>query len=83
MRILISMIFTLLTCTTFASTTDCYQEEDPRDKRDCMIFERDQAIGRLMSKLTRSCEAEAEWMVDECMAKKLDELTGQVEEMSE
>ncbi len=76
----------LLSTLSFAKIKDCYKEVSQAEKNECMLFERDQAVGRLMTAVTESCATEDEvqesrggsiypMLLDECMTKKLDHLT--------
>ena len=76
----------------FAKVRTCYREITQAEKNECMLFERDQAVGRLMTKVSEYCaktEAVREakggsiypMLLDECLAKTLDRLTKRVDEI--
>jgi hypothetical protein len=75
----------LFSSLSYASIRDCHREITQSEKNECMAFERDQAVGRLMTKVTEDCAKDDEvkdakggsiypMLVDECMAKRLDRL---------
>jgi len=89
----ILFVFTLLFCSflTLASPRDCYKEQNQSDKNECMLFERDRAVGRVMTEVTEYCADQDEiraaqkgthylMLLDECMAKELNNLARDVEE---
>lgn len=75
----------------FAKISDCYKEVTQAGKNECMAYERDLAVGRVMMEVTESCAEKEEikaskggtiypMLLDECMANQLNELVEQVEE---
>jgi hypothetical protein len=75
---------------SFAGTKECHIEVTQAEKNECMLFERDQAVGRLMIKITKWCAEKDEvkeslggsiypMLLDECMARKLDKLAKKVD----
>lgn len=64
-----------------AATQDCYRLENIEVRNECMQFESDQAVGRLMTKLSDKCEGSEKYKFHECVAKSLDELTMKVREL--
>lgn len=85
--IAMSLLFSSL---SFARTKECHAEITQADKNECMLFERDRAVGRLMIEITKWCADKDEikeslggsiypMLLDECMAKKLDKLAKKVD----
>lgn len=85
------ILMLLFTTSIFANTLDCYKEVTQADKNECMAFERDQAIGRLVKNVTEKCADENEisdsqggsiypMLLDECMAKEFNKLAKDKEE---
>jgi len=83
--------FLLIPILSSAKFNDCYKEVTQADKNECMLYERDLAVGKLMEEVTTYCSKQDEikeakggsiypMLVDECMAKKLNQLTGLVDE---
>lgn len=64
-----------------AATQDCHRLENVEVRNECMQFESDQAVGRLMTKLSDKCEGSEKYKFHECVAKSLDELTNKVREL--
>ena len=75
---------------SYAKVNDCYKEISQAAKNECMLFERNKSVGRLMAKITRWCADKEElqesmggsiypMLLDECMAKKLDYLSKHIE----
>lgn len=69
-----------------ASLRDCYRQVSQADKNECMMFEKDRAIGRFMKELTEKCAKDEEikeskggsihsMLLDECMVEELDDLS--------
>jgi len=58
-----------------AATFDCSLIRKTSIKKECLEFESDQAVGRLMLKISSRCLNENEFIYHECVAKTVDELT--------
>ena len=91
MSSLLLITLLLFSSLSYARIIDCHSEITQSEKNECMAFERDQAVGRLMTKVTEDCAKDEEvkdakggsiypMLVDECMAKKLDRLTKRMDE---
>ncbi|MBA2405922.1 MAG: hypothetical protein H0V66_14190 [Bdellovibrionales bacterium] len=86
----ILMLLLLLSPLGFTREQDCRKNDSWAEKNECMAFERDQAVGRLMTKVTEDCaeeskvedsegEREYQMVLDECMVKKLDDLSKRID----
>jgi hypothetical protein len=75
---------------SFAKFNECYKEISQAAKNECMLFERDKSVGKLMAKITKWCADKEElkasvggsiypMLLDECMAKKIDYLSKHIE----
>jgi hypothetical protein len=82
---LIFVLSAIFSLTASASLRDCYRQVSQADKNECMMFEKDRAIGRFMKELTQKCAGNEEikdskggtihsMLLDECMINKLDDL---------
>lgn len=80
----------LYSSASFANVRDCDSEMDQEERNECMAFERDRAVGKLMSKVTKECAGELEdrdaeddanypMLLDKCMTKKLLKLSESVD----
>lgn len=85
------ILLSLFSLNSFAGLQDCHRQVSQADKSECMLFEKDRAIGRLMSEITKSCALRAEireskggsiypMLIDECMVKEINELSKYVGE---
>lgn len=90
MKLLLALIFAFYAPYSLAKVNECYKEISQADKNECMLFERDRAVGRLMIEITTWCADKDEvkeslggsiypMLLDECMAKKLDKLAKRIE----
>lgn len=80
------LLFLLLTITSVqASRRDCYRQITQADKNECMMYEKDRAIGRFMATLTKKCAGRPEvkeasggtlqsMLLDECLIEELNEM---------
>jgi hypothetical protein len=80
-NLLIPLSFLYISLPLLATTQDCYRLDETEVRNKCMQFESDQAVGRLMTKLSDKCEGTEEFKFHECLAKNLDELTKKVREL--
>jgi hypothetical protein len=89
MKSLLFILALIFSFTSLAKIHDCYKEETQENRNECMLFERDKAVGQLMAVVTKSCanrigeqttktEAIYPMLLDECMANELSELARQV-----
>lgn len=92
MSSLLILTVLLISSLSYARIKDCHKEITQAEKNECMLYERDLAVGRLMTKVTEYCaktddvkEAKGgsiyPMLVDECMAKTLDRLTKRMGEL--
>ena len=88
---LLLIVLTFLSFNTFAGLQDCRRQVSQADKSECMLFEKDRAIGRLMTEITKSCAERSEikesksgsiypMLVDECMIQEINTLLKYVED---
>ncbi len=86
MKSLLSILVLFISHSTLASLRDCYRQVSQADKNECMMFEKDRAIGRFMKELTKKCAQDEEikeskggsihsMLLDECMIEELDDLS--------
>lgn len=86
MKSLLLLIPLFISQTALASLRDCYRQVSQADKNECMMFEKDRAIGRFMKELTEKCAEDEEineskggsihsMLLDECMIEELDDLS--------
>ena len=72
----------LVSLNSFAGTKQCHRELSQADKNECMAFERDKAVGTLMTRVTEYCSHDSEiqeakggsiypMLLDECMTREL------------
>ena len=91
MKYLLLFCLLLFGSNLYASVTDCYGYLDQREKDECMSFERDQAVGHLMTSIGVYCSEKESvkksqgkkshsMKIDECMAKELEDLAIYVEQ---
>ncbi len=75
---------------SMAKTSECYREVSQADKNECMAFEKNKAIGKLMKKVTEYCADKGQvsdskggsiypMVLDDCMTKEILELAQEVE----
>jgi hypothetical protein len=81
MRNLLISFIVFISFPLLATTQDCYRLDDIDVRNECMQFESDQAIGRLITKLSDKCEGDEKYKFHECMANHLDELTKKIREL--
>jgi uncharacterized protein YecT (DUF1311 family) len=85
------IIFVLISLPSFADVKDCHRQVSQADKSECMMFEKDRAIGRLMTEITKECAEKKEireskggsiypMLIDECMIKEINSLWKYVDE---
>ena len=88
-----SLLIALVLYSSFAlaKISDCHREISQADKNECMTFEKDRAIGKLMKRVTEYCAEKDQvsdskggsiypMILDECMTKELLELTQEVDD---
>ena len=75
------LTFLFISFPLLATTQDCYRLDDIDVRNECMQFESDQAIGRLITKLSDKCQDNEKYKFHECVARSLDELTNKVREL--
>jgi hypothetical protein len=84
------LILLFLISSSFANTDSCEQEVTQVEKNECMIFERNKAIGDLMKKVTIRCSRTPElkaakggsiypMLLDECIEKEVRRLVESLE----
>lgn len=87
MKFFFTFMLMLYVPISLSSNRNCLKEKSQVEKNICMLFERDQAIGRLMTEVTIWCANKNKenvkeplgglnysMLLDECMAKKLNDL---------